>query len=245
MFNLFKAKEQVPALNFAGVGVDMHSHVIPGIDDGSQNLGQSLALIHSFMDMGFRKIITTPHIMADYYRNTPDIINRGLAELREMLADQNINFEVEAAAEYYLDETFETKLDKGNMLTLTGEFLLFEISFVNYPQNLLEMIKRIQDKGYKPILAHPERYPYLFDSIERYQSIKETGCYFQLNTIALTGYYGKNSQKIAEELVDHQMIDFIGSDMHHIKHAIALKKSLNLPYVKKLLSDYQLQNVML
>lgn len=245
MFNLFKKTKQEPPLNFSGIGVDMHSHVIPGIDDGAQNLGQSLALIHAFMDMGFRKIITTPHIMADYYRNTPDIINRGLDELRDMLVEQNISFEVNAAAEYYLDETFETKLDKGDILTLNGEFLLFEISFVNYPQNLPDIIKKMQDKGYKPVLAHPERYPYLYESLERYHSIKETGCYFQMNTISLTGYYGKSSQKIAEELVDHQMIDFIGSDMHHIKHAIALKKSLNLPYIKKLLTDYQLQNVLL
>ena len=245
MFNLFKKPKQEPPLNFSGIGVDMHSHVIPGIDDGAQNLGQSMALIHAFMDMGFRKIITTPHIMADYYRNTPDIINRGLDELRETLVEQNISFEVNAAAEYYLDETFETKLDKGDMLTLNGEFLLFEISFVNYPQNLPDIIKKMKDKGYKPILAHPERYPYLFESLERYQAIKETGCYFQLNTISLTGYYGKDSQKIAEKLIDHQMIDFIGSDMHHIKHAISLKKALNLPYVNKLLTDYQLQNVLM
>jgi len=245
MFNLFKKAKKEPQLNFSVLEVDMHSHVIPGIDDGAQNLGQSLALIHAYKDMGFRKIITTPHIMADYYRNTRDIIERGRDELREELVTQNIDFEVEAAAEYYLDETFETKLDKGDMLTLGDGYLLFEISFVNYPQNLMDIIRKIQDKGYKPILAHPERYPYLHDSMEHYQQIRETGCYLQLNTIALTGYYGKSSQKVAEEMVDKMMIDFLGSDMHHIKHAIALKRSLNLPYVHKLLTDYQLQNVLL
>jgi protein-tyrosine phosphatase len=245
MFNLFKKVKKEPEINFSQLGVDMHSHVIPGIDDGAQNLGQSLALIHAYKDMGFRKIITTPHIMADYYRNTREIIERGLDGLREELQVQGIDFEVEAAAEYYLDETFETKLDKGDMLTIGKEHLLFEISFVNYPQNLMDMIKKIQDKGYRPILAHPERYPYLFESIEHYQRIRETGCYLQLNTISLTGYYGKGSQKVAEELVDRMMIDFIGSDMHHIKHAIALKRSLSLPYVYKLLTDYQLQNVLL
>lgn len=245
MFNLFKKAKKEPEINFSQLGVDMHSHVIPGIDDGAQNLGQSLALIHAYMDMGFRKIITTPHIMADYYRNTREIIERGLDELREELQQQNIDFEVQAAAEYYLDESFETKLEKGDMMSLGQDFLLFEISFVNYPQNLMDMIKRIQDKGYKPILAHPERYPYLFESMEHYRRIRETGCYLQLNTISLTGYYGKGSQKIAEELVDNQMIDFIGSDMHHIKHAIALKRALSLPYVHKLLTDYQLQNILL
>ena len=141
MFNFFKKATKEPQINFAQLGVDMHSHIIPGIDDGAQNMGQSLALIHAYKDMGFRKIVTTPHIMADYYRNTREIIESGLDDLREELLAQNIDFEVEAAAEYYLDETFETKLDKGDMLTIGDNFLLFEISFVNYPQNLMDFIK--------------------------------------------------------------------------------------------------------
>lgn len=245
MFDFFKKAKKEPGISFKYPGIDMHSHIIPGIDDGAQNLDESLVLARAFADLGFRKVITTPHIMADYYRNTREIIERGLDRLRLELQLREIDLEVEAAAEYYLDETFETKLETGNMLTMGDGFLLFEISFVNYPQNLTDIIKKIQDKGYKPILAHPERYPYLFESMDHYQRIKETGCYFQLNTISLTGYYGKASQKIGEELVDRMMIDFIGSDMHHPKHAAALKRSLTLPHLHKLLTDYQLQNTLL
>ena len=245
MFDFFKKAKDKPRISFAYPGVDMHSHLIPGIDDGAQNIEESLFLVNAFVELGFRKVITTPHIMADYYRNTREIIERGLDKLRQELQERNIDLEVEAAAEYYLDETFETKLKQGNMLTMGDDFLLFEISFVNYPHNLTDIIKKIQDKGYKPILAHPERYPYLFESMDHYQRIKETGCYLQLNTISLTGYYGKASQKIGEELVDRMMIDFIGSDMHHPKHANALQRSLTLPHVHKLLTDYQLQNALL
>ncbi len=245
MFDFLKPSRKKATISFQYPGIDMHSHIIPGIDDGAQNMEQSVALVRAMMDLGYFKIITTPHIMADYYRNTREIIERGLDGLRAELRSREIDIEILAAAEYYLDETFETKLEKGNMLTMGDGFLLFEISFVNYPQNLTDLIKKMQDKGYKPILAHPERYPYLFESMDHYSRIKETGCYFQLNTISLTGYYGKASQKIAEELVDRMLIDFIGSDMHHLKHANALKNSLQLPHLHRLLTDYQLQNVLL
>ncbi len=245
MFNIFKSTPKDPELDFSKLGADLHSHLIPAIDDGTQNMDQSIVLIRRMMDMGFRKIITTPHIMADYYRNTPEIIGKGLALLKEELVKQNIDIPIEAAAEYYMDETFENKLEKGNVLTLGDGFLLFELSYINYPQNLYEMIDKIKNKGYKPLLAHPERYPYLMGSVENYRKLKERGCYFQLNTISVTGYYGKLSQKIAEELIDNMMIEFIASDMHHVRHADALKKSLHLPYVHKLLTDYQLQNELL
>ncbi len=245
MFNIFKSKPKEPGIDFSKLGVDLHSHIIPGIDDGAQSVQESIVLVRQMMDLGFRKIITTPHIMADYYRNTPETIVAGLALLREELVKQNIDIHIEAAAEYYLDETFGNKLEKGNLLTMGDGFLLFELSYINYPKNLDDIINKIKDKGYKPLLAHPERYPYLFGSIENYRKIKETGCYFQLNTISLTGYYGKASQKIAEELVDNMMIEFIASDMHHLRHADALKQSLHLPYVRKLLTDYQLQNELL
>lgn len=242
LFNLFKKKDKKPEIDFSSIKTDLHSHLIPGIDDGAQDMDESITLITRMMDFGFKKIVTTPHIMADYYRNTTDIIVKGLDGLRNELSRRNINVEVEAAAEYYLDETFENKLDKGDILTIGGKYVLFELSFVNYPKNLFEIIEKIKDKGYTPLLAHPERYPYLSSALENYQQIKESGCYLQLNTVSLTGYYGKPTQKIAEEMVDNILIDFIGSDMHRMKHADMLYQSLKTPYVRRLLTDYQLQN---
>ncbi|WP_423149579.1 tyrosine-protein phosphatase [Rubrolithibacter danxiaensis] len=245
LFNLFKKKSQEPGINFSSIKVDLHSHLIPGIDDGSPSVEHSVDLVSKMMELGFKKLITTPHVMADYYRNTPEIIKTGLDNLREELAKRNIEIQLEAAAEYYLDETFDNKLESGQVLTLGKGFLLFELSFVNCPQSFYDTIEKIKDKGYKPVLAHPERYPYFANSIENYQKIKATGCYLQLNTLSLTGYYGKPTQKIAEELVDKYLIDFLGSDLHHHKHAAMLKQALSLPYVKKVLTEYQLQNELL
>jgi tyrosine-protein phosphatase YwqE len=245
MFNLFKRKNKTPEFDFKNIGIDMHSHILPGIDDGAPTVKESVMLVQRLMDLGFNKLIATPHIMADYYRNTPDTINKALEELIVELQNQGIEIPIEAAAEYYFDETFESKIEKGNLLTMGNNYLLFELSYVNLPNNLKEIIQKLNDKGYKPILAHPERYPYLYGSIENFYKIREYGCYFQLNTISLSGYYGKQTQKVAEELVDNMMIDFIGSDMHHPKHADALYQSLFLPHTKLLFEESSLQNEML
>lgn len=223
----------------------MHSHILPGIDDGAPTVKESVMLVKRLIDLGFTKLIATPHIMSDYYRNTPEIILKALEELREELEKQNINIPIEAAAEYYLDETFSTKIDEGNLLTMGNNYVLFEMSYLNYPNNIKETVQRLNDKGYKPILAHPERYPYLYGSIENFYKVREYGCYFQLNTISLTGYYGKQTQKVAEELVENMMVDFIGSDMHHLKHADALRQSLFTPHLNTLFTESYLHNEIL
>lgn len=242
LFDFLKKKTTETTLNFSSLQTDMHSHIIPGIDDGAQNLEQSITLIKKLIDLGYTKIITTPHIMADYYRNTPDIILAGLDTVRKELLRLNINIKVEAAAEYYLDETFEAKLESGNILTFGDKYILFELSFANPPSNLEYIIQKMNDKGYKPILAHPERYPYFKHGLDDYFRIKEYGCYFQINTISFTGYYDKVSQRIANELLNSSMIDFLGSDMHHTKHAAALKDALGNKNIVELLNDGSLMN---
>ena len=245
MFGLFKKRTREPEINFATIGTDMHSHIIPGIDDGAPNLETALVLARKFVDLGFKKVIATPHVMADFYRNTPDSIHKGLDILREGLLKNEINLEVEAAAEYYYDETFINKLNRKEVLGFGNQYLLFELSYLNQPPNLLDLLFKIQDAGFYPVLAHPERYPYYHGSIENYQQIKEYGCLLQLNTISLTGYYGKSVKNTAESLVDKNCVDFIGSDIHHVRHAQALKQSLDLSRVAKLIDQGQLSNLLL
>jgi protein-tyrosine phosphatase len=246
LFGLFKKKKNLtPNVDFSSIGTDMHSHILPGIDDGAVDIDASLAMARKYVALGYRKVIATPHVMADFYRNTPQSINTALSILREALSQNQIDLEVEAAAEYYFDETFNNKLDRKEVLGFGNNYLLFELSYINQPPNLLDLLFKIQDAGYYPVLAHPERYPYYHGSIENYQQIKEYGCFLQLNTIALTGYYGKGVRQAAEALVDHNCVDFIGSDMHHLRHAKALKESLQLHRVEKLLKQGQLSNVLL
>lgn len=242
LFDFLKKRSTETDINFSSLQTDMHSHIIPGIDDGAQNMEQSITLIKRLMDLGFTKIVTTPHIMSDYYRNTPDIILAGLDGVRKELQRQNIDIQIDAAAEYYLDETLEAKIDSGNILSFGDKYVLFELSFVNPPNNIEHIIKKLNDKGYKPILAHPERYPYFIHGMDDYYRIKEYGCYFQVNTISFTGYYDKATQRIAKELLNSSMIDFLGSDMHHTRHASALKDALNSKNVIELIKDGSLMN---
>jgi tyrosine-protein phosphatase YwqE len=243
MFGLFKKKDSPVTTTYESIVVDMHSHVLPGIDDGAQNPEESIILIKKMMELGIKKIIATPHIMADYYKNTAETIGNALTILKAELVKQNIDIEIEAAAEHYFDETFEGRVNNKKLMTMGDNYALFEFSFINQPPNLVEIIQRMKDLGYKPILAHPERYSYL--DIEQLRNIRSWGCDLQLNTISLTGYYGKDTKKKAESLVDNEMVDFISSDMHHVRHAQAFKDALKNPYLLRLLHNYPLKNIML
>jgi len=245
MFGFFKNKYRKKniALDYSSLMVDMHSHVLPGIDDGAKTPEDSIALIRKMMDLGIKKIIATPHIMADYYKNTAETINGALAILKAELVKENIDIVIEAAAEHYFDETFEARVNKQELMIMGDNYVLFEFSFISQPPNAIPVIQKLKDLGYKPILAHPERYPYL--ELDQFKSLHDWGLSFQLNTISLTGYYGKDAKKLAESLIDHQLIDFISSDMHHLRHAEAFKHALRMPYMEKLLFDYQLKNILL
>jgi protein-tyrosine phosphatase len=245
MFGIFKKKEHKKEVTFdySSLMVDMHSHVLPGIDDGAKTPEESIALIRKLMALGIKKIIATPHIMADYYKNTPETINAALVILKDELKKENINIAIEAAAEHYFDETFETRVNEKKLMTMGNNHVLFEFSFINQPPNVISVVQKLKDLGYKPILAHPERYPYM--DLEQFKTLHDWGVDFQLNTISLAGYYGKEAKKLAETLVDNQLVDYISSDMHHLRHAEALKAALRMPYLEKLLFDYPLKNTLL
>ncbi|TSD64137.1 capsular biosynthesis protein [Inquilinus sp. KBS0705] len=247
MFGLFKKKKaevrEAPDFNYSSIVTDMHSHVLPGIDDGAQTPEESIVLIKKMMELGIKKIIATPHIMVDYYRNDAESINNALAILKQELQNQQIDIDISAAAEHYFDETFEKRVDDRKVLTMGDNYVLFEFSFITPPPNAVKVIQKMRSMGYKPILAHPERYNYM--NLDQLKTIRSYGCNLQLNTISLTGYYGKTSKKMAEDLVDNQMVDFISSDMHHPRHAQALQDALSMPYLETLLFNYPLKNVML
>ena len=242
---LFKKAKEGPALNYSSIMVDMHSHVLPGIDDGAKTPEDSIALIKKMMALGIKKIIATPHIMADFYKNTPDTINRALDILKAELVKQNIDIEIHAAAEHYFDETFEPMINKRSLMTMGDNYALFEYPFMSPPPNAYTVIQKMMEWGeYKPILAHPERYSYM--NVDAIANLRSWGCNMQLNTISLTGYYGKSIKKRAEMMVDNNLVDFISSDMHHLRHAQAFKDALDTPYLAKLLNgDYPLKNIML
>lgn len=233
LLNVFKKKED-PLPGYGDLGVDMHSHLIPGIDDGAKTIEDSISLIRELQGMGFRKLITTPHIMSDYFRNTPEIINEGLELVKQAVKEEGIEVELAAAAEYYIDDGFVKKLETEKLMTIGDNYLLFEISYINCPDNIDEIIFRMMVLGYRPIMAHPERYPFWNNNFDRYEKFRDQGVLLQVNTNSLSGYYGYEAKKTAEKLVEHNLVDMLGTDCHHLKHIEGLKRGLKEKSLKKL-----------
>jgi protein-tyrosine phosphatase len=247
MFSIFKKKYPSTPVDFSGIKTDMHSHLVPGIDDGSPDLDTSMALIKGLEELGYSKLITTPHIMGDMYKNTPDIINNGLGEVTKELKAKSSRMVIKAAAEYYLDDHFTEILNKEKpVLTVQQKSVLVEFSFVYAPMNLKESLFNLQIKGYQIILAHPERYQYFSMNKKMYDEFKQMGCQFQLNILSLTGYYGKAPQELANYLITKNYIDYVGTDLHHFKHLEALRNSYSImPLIKNLLNSGHLLNPLL
>ena len=215
---------QPPAdANWSFLGADMHSHFIPGIDDGAKTIEDSLTLVRAMKDMGYKTIITTPHVMIDYYANTTQIIQEGLAKVQEALKQDQIDITIKAAAEYYIDEYFIKLLDTEPLLTIYNNEVLVEFSMMYEPPMLFDVIFKMQAAGYRPIIAHPERYLFFHRNFDKYRMLKDRGCLMQMNMLSVTGHYGKNIKSVADELLGMQLYDYCGSDMHHERHAALLK----------------------
>lgn len=230
-----KKKPVLPPFDLSSFGVDMHSHLIPGIDDGSQSMDESIAMLAKFESFGYKKIITTPHIMNDYYRNTPEIILSGLKDVREEMKKHNLKIEIDAAAEYYFDETLLSRLkNKEELLTFGDNHVLFEFSFHSEPNQIDHLFFEFITQGYKPVLAHFERYGFLLGSVDKAAEWREKGINIQMNFNSLSGHYGPEVQKQAQLLVDEKLIDFVATDCHRMDHLMILEDNLVSPYIHKL-----------
>ena len=240
MFSIFKKKYPSVPVNFSGIGTDMHSHLLPGIDDGSPDLEMSVRLKKGLEETGLKQFITTPHIMWDIYKNTASTIDAALKTLQQKDGQTNIR----AAAEYFMDEYFDSLLAADEpLLTIQNKMVLVEFSFVAAPLDLKEKIFALQIKGYQPILAHPERYEYLAGNKAVFDELKSMGCLFQVNLLSLTGYYGKIPNDLAAYLISKNYIDFAGTDLHHLRHLQALHQSKHImPALLRLLNSGKLQN---
>ena len=235
-------KKLANPVNLGVLKTDMHSHFIPGIDDGAATIEDSLALVRAMHELGYQKVITTPHIMADTYRNSAETILPGLEKLRAMVAEQKIPIQVEAAAEYYIDGDLESKITSRQILTFSHKYVLFEMTFIGEPPNLGRVIFELQLGQYKPVLAHVERYPFWHNQFNKLIDMKDKGVLIQMNISSLTGYYSPAVKKVAEKMVEEKMVDLLGSDCHHLGHIDLLKQACYLPDLEKALNTCPLMN---
>lgn len=223
--------------------VDLHSHLVPGIDDGAKDIDESIALILALMNLGYKKLITTPHTMFDNYRNTPITILSGLEILEKECQKLGLRIELGAASEYYVDEGLIELIIKGDVLTIADKYLLFETSYTHRPYRLEEIIFEIGAAGHIPMLAHPERYRYMKE--QDYAKLKELGVMFQVNLNSFNGYYGSGAQKNAHFLSENGFIDFLGSDTHNLHQLHNLEKMLQSDDYKRIYLKNNIKNNLL
>ncbi len=239
MFSLFKSKKpKEPAIGYFPITTDIHSHILPGIDDGAQNVEESIALIKGLMSFGVKRSVATPHIISDMYRNNANTINAALAVLKKELQKEKMKFEVSAAAEYMLDAYFfELLADKTPLLTIKDNIVLTEFSYATQPNNPEKMSFAIITEGYKPILAHPERYPYYYNDYKTYHRLSDLGFSLQVNLLSLTGYYGKEAAKAAIYMLKNDLVSYLGTDLHHDRHLEAFKTAFDKNFYRKHLAE--------
>lgn len=204
----------------------MHSHLLPGVDDGSPDVTTSIELIGGLRALGFQRFVTTPHIYHELYNNNPSTLQPAYARLRDALDDERIELDIRYAAEYFLDDTVDEMLSaKLPLLTIKDNLVLVEVSFIQPPMDLDRRLFDLGIGGYRPIMAHPERYPYWHGDRQMLHELKERGLLFQVNLLSLCGYYGSGIARAAAEMIKAGLVDLVGTDCHHLRHVAALTRS--------------------
>jgi len=247
MLKLFsKSKPSSEKIDLSFLKADMHSHLIPGIDDGPRDMETSLQLVRGMMELGYKKIITTPHIMWDMYKNSREMILEKLELLRTAVKKEGLDVEINAAAEYFLDDHV-AGLVKNNepLLTIGENMVLVEFSLAHPSMSLKDILFDMQMQGYQPVIAHPERYIYLEHAKEFYDELKTIGCFFQLNLLSLGNHYGKSVHDLAQYLIKKEYYDLVGTDLHHARHLDELNNPSLLAPLKKLFDSGKIRNARL
>lgn len=211
-------KKKVGPFDFGSLKTDMHSHLIPGIDDGSKDMDDTLRMIEKFGEMGYTKLITTPHIKTGSFDNTTEIIKAGEEAVKNELSKRNIPMQFEAAAEYFFDYSFMERIERNDLLTFGNNHILVEYAFGQAPMGATDMFFQLQMKGLNPILAHFERYTYYHGSVDKAEDLRNRNIKIQVNIGSIVGHYGPMVQKQAERLLKAGMVDYIASDCHRLEH---------------------------
>lgn len=237
MISFFHRKQKVD--HVAWLGVDMHNHLLPGIDDGAADIGQSVHFIRALGDLGFSRFYCTPHIFTELYPNNAETIDAALSSVKVALIKEQRKLEIYAAAEYMVDETFSVN---KSLLCLPGQHVLIEMSYLNAMPDIEQIIFELQMKNFKVILAHPERYTFYHHKPERYQRLKDMGVLFQLNLLSVAGYYGKGAKQAAGYLLKQKCYDFAGTDLHHQRHLTLLQELVSSGRLHQLIGHYPFKN---
>lgn len=215
---------------------ELHCHIIPGVDDGSDSPEMSLQLIRGLASMGVENIIFTPHHTEPKFMNTPEKIEPLFQSLCTAVEQAGIPVKLEGFSfEYRQDESFIQMMESGKwgepqcqLRPLKDRYLLIENSFGQPLYNLDDVLRELQVRGWFLIMAHPERYHYYIQrGLHAYEHLADLGVEFQCNMLSFSGYYGEHAQKMALRLLDEGLVSYLGSDLHNPHHIELLQKYLS------------------
>lgn len=240
MFNLFRRSGHA---NLEWVGVDIHSHLLPGIDDGAPNVSVSLLFLKKLLSLGLKEFILTPHIYDEVFPNTQETIDYAHNKLYTEMEEAGLgDVYTHSSAEYMLGEKFDLLLDRRHLRPFPTNHLLVEVPWLAEPIQLERTIANIVERGYRPIIAHPERYNFYHSRLIMYHQLKEMGCALQLNLLSPIGYYGQKAAEAAHYLIENSMYDFLGTDLHHDRQLHKILKYVKSGNAYKDLGRLRLRN---
>ena len=243
MISFFKSKPKLVDLIPAGF-IDIHSHLLPGIDDGAKSIEDTSEMLLQLKSIGFEKCITTPHSLPGVWENTKEGILTTFIQTKSELPESTSEMLYITASEYMMNETFHERIQTDELLTIKDNLVLVEMSYLNPPLALLDIIFELKLKGYQPILAHPERYFFYHQNQKMYKTLKELDVLFQLNLLSTVGYYGSSVAIIADMLLKDNFIDFVGSDVHHMRHVNSFQNKITIKSEKKLIEAIERNSIL-
>lgn len=241
-FNKIFKTTKTTKFDLSNVATDVHSHLLPGIDDGSPNIETSINIIRELKTLGLKKLLLTPHVSADMFPNSSEIILQKLEELKVAVKEQDIDIELAASGEYFFDEQFIELYRNNQLLTFGQKYVLVELPHYTLPLNIYDVFFDMKTHGYKVIIAHPERYSYFYYSFKNFEKLKQQDLLFQCNIFSFSNYYSFYTRKIAERMMKNNMINFVGTDIHSIKQIEILKKGLKNKFLQQLIESNLLLN---
>ena len=208
--------------------IDLHSHVLPGIDDGAKTFENSIAIARELSEQGVTDLIATPHYICDTIYTSPRSDNAKLLEqLQQKLEDEGIDINVYLGNELYIDESIRKLIENKTVSSLAdSEYVLLEFPLNNAYPNYEDIIGDLIQSGYKVVLAHPERYAITQNDFQILVDLYDMGVLMQCNLGSFLGKYDKHAEKTAMKLAKNKMIYGLGSDIHHVRRDDGILKAI-------------------
>ena len=241
MFGFLKRKKLNPI--FGALGVDVHSHLIPCVDDGSKGMDETLQCLRTMQDLGFKKTYITPHFQYPRFPNEESDIQHRFEEVKSAVQEQGLEIELAGVGgEYRVDDGFAKRIEDARFLTIGDNYLLLELSLHQPRLGFEDVVLDLMDKGYEVVLAHPERYPYFGPRSSQVERMKENGLLFQVNILSLNGFYGDHAKRKAFSYLERNWVEFLGTDLHNMSYAQAMIEASNNRKIQKVLETKRFLN---